>query len=126
MITREDCLNEILRIWTIIGRQPTTNDIKKGISKYSLNTFCRKFGSWVDTLVAFDKFIHCDEKTTEEAVIENKDYIEEIKKVERKTNRDINLRLRYKVLSKLSFSIATLGIIHLNYAGSLAQMMWTI
>lgn len=108
-ITREDCLNEILRIWTIIGRQPTTNDIKKGISKYSLNTFCRKFGSWGDTLVAFDKFIHSGEKPTEEAIFENNDYPEEIKKVKRKTNRDPGSRLRYRVLERDKFKCCACG-----------------
>ena len=39
------CLEEIERIWIALGRQPTTADIKNGISKYSLHVYERRFGS---------------------------------------------------------------------------------
>ena len=37
--SNEDMFAEIERIWVKLGRQPTTTDIKKGASIYSLNTF---------------------------------------------------------------------------------------
>ena len=44
--TNEALFEEIERIWIMLGRQPTTTDIKKGISKYSLQSYARRFGGW--------------------------------------------------------------------------------
>ncbi len=107
-ITKEDCLEEVLRIWTVLGRQPNSTDIRKGISKYSLNTFCRKFGSWTATLLAFDEYVNgeqsevCDESTTPLTMKENKD-------IKHKTQREINLRLRFLVLSRDNFKCCLCG-----------------
>lgn len=38
-----DPFAEIERIWVSLGKQPTTTDMKKGISKYSLDMFMRRF-----------------------------------------------------------------------------------
>ena len=40
----EDMLKEIERIWIKIGRQPTSSDIKEGISQYSLHAYAEHFG----------------------------------------------------------------------------------
>lgn len=53
-----DLLNEIERIWIILGKQPTTDDMKKGISKYHLCTFTRRFGGWRKALEEFVKYIN--------------------------------------------------------------------
>ncbi len=108
-ITKKECLEEVLRVWTKIGRQPTTGDIKKGISKYSLNTFCRKFGSWTETLLAFDEFIHDENHKMEnlnDKVTEN--YADE-KSLKNKTNRDINLKLRWLVMRRDNFKCCACG-----------------
>lgn len=45
-ITNEDLFEEIERMWVLLGRQPTSTDVNKGVSKYALNTFVRRFGGW--------------------------------------------------------------------------------
>ena len=60
-IEEEKLLVEIERIWIKLGRQPTTTDIKNGVSKYSLNTFTRRFGSWRRALEYFVTYINEEE-----------------------------------------------------------------
>ena len=53
-----ELLQEIERIWIMLGRQPTTNDIKVGVSKYNLSTFTRRFGGWRGALETFIKYVN--------------------------------------------------------------------
>lgn len=56
-ISEQECLDEIERIWLLLGRQPTSSDIIKGnISKFSIDTYKRRFGSWRKALEAFVKY----------------------------------------------------------------------
>lgn len=111
----EQMFEEIERIWVVLGRQPTTTDIKKGISKYSLNSYARRFGGWRNALQAFVDYINSDGKQEEIANVskqksittfsENKDICD----VYHKTSRDINLRMRFKVLQRDNFKCCTCG-----------------
>ena len=111
----EQMFEEIERIWVVLGRQPTTTDIKKGISKYSLNSYVRRFGGWRNALQAFVDYINSDEKQEEITNVskqksittfsENKDICD----VYHKTSRDINLRMRFKVLQRDNFKCCTCG-----------------
>lgn len=107
-ITKKDCLEEVLRTWAVLGRQPNSTDIRKGVSNYSLNTFCRKFGSWTATLLAFDEYVNGDQsKADDEPSIPLT--MEENKDIKHKTPRDINLRLRFLVLSRDNFKCCLCG-----------------
>ena len=57
-ISNEDLLKEVERVWLKLGRQPTTDDIKKGLSIYNLSTFTRRFGGWRATLETFVKYVN--------------------------------------------------------------------
>ena len=111
--SNEELFEEIERIWTMLGRQPTASDIKKGISKYSLNSYARRFGGWRKALEAFVNFINSDDSPKEENNIVEKD-----EKVVsdtasgcfvHKTSRDINLRLRFKVFLRDHFKCCACG-----------------
>ena len=45
-VSIEELLEDLEKTWIKLGRQPTTSDIKKGESRFSLNSYTRKFGSW--------------------------------------------------------------------------------
>lgn len=113
-----DLFNEIEDIWIKLGRQPTTSDIKKGISKISLNTYTRRFGGWRNALELFVKYINEEtspeeiEKIVDEAigVLQTEKDKVKIRKLSRRTNRDINLRLRFKVLQRDNFKCRICGI----------------
>ena len=65
VISDEDLFAEIERLWVIKGAQPTTTDIKSGISKYSLNTFARRFGGWRKALEAFVEYVNTVENDSD-------------------------------------------------------------
>ena len=97
----------------MLGRQPTTTDIKKGISRYSLQSYARRFGGWRGALQAFVNYINDD---TSDRTIEGQSetVAEHIatalpKTPKHHTPREINLRLRFKVLQRDNFKCCTCG-----------------
>lgn len=115
----EEMFEEIERVWVLLGRQPTTTDIKKGLSTFSLQSYARRFGGWRGALQAFVNYINTDEKeeqnntdssstavstlTTENITVEKK------AEASRKTSRDINLRLRFMVMKRDNFKCCACG-----------------
>jgi len=122
-IDEQTLFNELERIWTKLGRQPTSTDITKGnISKYSLDTYKRRFGGWRKALEAFVEYINSDssEEIDEAEIQENKidgqDNIPKtinvekpLKKKEHRTSRNINARIRFKVLKRDNFKCCACG-----------------
>lgn len=115
-VTNQDLIEEIERIWIKLGRQPTTTDIKNGVSKYSLNTYARHFGGWRNALQAFIEYVS-DENTINTDRKEKLDESDEsysdaqelISEKSRKTRRDINLRLRFRVMQRDNFKCCICG-----------------
>jgi hypothetical protein len=122
-IDEQTLFDELERIWTKLGRQPTSTDITKGnISKYSLDTYKRRFGGWRKALEAFVEYINLDslEEIDEEEIKENKindhDNISKtvnvekpLQKKEHRTSRNINARMRFKVLKRDNFKCCACG-----------------
>ncbi len=116
--SNEEMFEEIERIWILLGRQPTTTDIKNGISTFSLQSYARRFGGWRGALQAFVDYINSD--TNEEASPQNalsqnadtaqseNDHTEKTKLI-RRTSRDINLRLRFNVMRRDNFKCCACG-----------------
>lgn len=110
-ISDEDMFKEIERIWILLGRQPTTTDMKSGISSISLQSFVRRFGGWRDSLTAFMNYINLettqkDDKNTNDLFAEETNDIQIVK---HKTKRDINLRLRFRVMQRDNFKCCICG-----------------
>ena len=74
----EDLFEEIERVWTLLGRQPTATDIKNGVSKYSLNSYVRRFGGWRAALQAFVDFIYEDKEHEDFVNVDNESEAEQI------------------------------------------------
>ena len=113
-MSNEEMFEEIERVWTILGRQPTTTDIKNGISKYSLNSYVRRFGGWRKALEAFVDFINSDTVTLADEETENENTQTVSSNLSEnnechKTSRDINLRLRFRVLQRDNFKCCACG-----------------
>jgi len=122
-IDEQTLFDELERIWTKLGRQPTSTDITKGnISKYSLDTYKRRFGGWRKALEAFVEYINLvsSEEIDEEEIKENKindqDNISKTVNVEKplqknghRTSRNINARMRFKVLKRDNFKCCACG-----------------
>lgn len=110
-ILETDLLTEIERLWILLGRQPTTTDIKSGLSKYSLNSYTRKFGGWRNALTYFVNYINDEkiENIEDNISSEIKDSRKEEKNNLHQTTRDINLRLRFKVMARDNFKCCICG-----------------
>lgn len=114
-VSEYSCLEEIERLWVELGRQPTTADIKNGISKYSLHTYERRFGSWRKALEFFvdymngikdvDSSNNCDETEMKPERVQSSENIT----VTHRTKRDINLRMRFSVMKRDNFKCCLCG-----------------
>ncbi len=115
--SKEEMFEEIERVWVMLGRQPTTTDIKNGISTFSLQSYARRFGGWRSALQAFVDYINTEETEAVEdvALIENSTTSNKNKSVAEKiaiprtTSRDINLRLRFIVMQRDNFKCCACG-----------------
>ena len=123
-VSEQECFEEIERMWRLLGRQPTTTDIiKRDICRYSIDTFKRRFGGWHKALEAFVEYINSSDTEYESlnAHVDNesKTIPNEIKKTQdataptasnrHYTSRNINVRLRFKVLSRDNFKCCACG-----------------
>lgn len=120
-ISDNDLFNEIEKMWIQKGKQPTVTDIKNGFSQYSLNTYTRRFGGWRAALIAFLDYVNSDISENELLQEEILNIVEEDIKVNvqqetkevsaprRKTPRDINYRLRFKVMQRDNFKCRICG-----------------
>lgn len=111
--SKQDLLEEIERMWIELGRQPTTTDIKNGISKYSLQSYSRRFGGWRGALEAFVEWINDESDDSGEPEKEIKLFTGAqhtfVEKASHSTNRDINYRLRFKVMQRDNFKCCMCG-----------------
>ena len=121
IISNKDLFDEIERMWIKKGKQPTTTDIKNGLSEYSLNTYSRRFGGWRAAMLAFIEYINND-KDCENVIQVGAAEVDTVNKEEnlvenerryitppRETSRDVNLRLRFKVMQRDNFKCCACG-----------------
>ena len=127
-IPQQKCFEEIERMWRLLGRQPTSTDIIKGnVSHYSIDTYKRRFGGWRKALEAFVEYINenddsdtdIDNQTVEDRTHDIRDSIlstrngipETQAKLENihRTSRNINTRLRFKVMKRDNFKCCACG-----------------
>ena len=97
-IPDEEFFSNIAAVWTTLGRQPTSKDMSdRSIgSVFPIGSYKRRFATWNAALIAFSEFINRDEEPTGFGApmrSEGRKY----SKTKRST-RDINWRLRAKIL----------------------------
>ncbi|MBE6295095.1 MAG: HNH endonuclease [Bacteroidales bacterium] len=98
-ISDNDLLLEIESMWIKLGRQPTATDVKNKLSRYSLNTYTRRFGSWNRTLIRFAEFINNDNNYREEYIEQKSQNSEEVI-TKHTTKREPSNRLKVQVLMR--------------------------
>lgn len=121
IIGDKDLFVDIERMWIQKGKQPTSTDVKNGLSEYSLNTYSRRFGGWRNALEDFLEYTNLDSsEETDEEIKENKinaqDNISKTVNLEKspqkkkhRTSRDINERMRFNVLKRDNFKCCACG-----------------
>ena len=98
-IPNEELFENLVEVWTKLERQPKYNDMYKPLSKFSAGTYEYRFGTWRKALESFVNYmndVEIEVKTTKKETI-------------RKTQRNINIRLRFMVLRRDYFKCAICG-----------------
>jgi hypothetical protein len=113
-------LNNIAGVWIKLGRQPSSGDMKKPLSKYGANTYLRHFGSWNNALKIFIEYVNNDYMNEELRNTENR--IELNMKIEKEivkdnNSRGISLRLRFSVFLRDGFRCQSCGKSPITNAG---------
>jgi Homing endonuclease associated repeat/HNH endonuclease len=117
--TTEEYLQNILEMWTHLGRQPKYGEVTSPFSKYHVSSYERKFGSWGAALKEFIEYVNSEDN--DEEIVDSdisltpinistdnpKETQKEIKR--KRTPRGINLRLRWTILKRDNFSCKKCG-----------------
>ncbi|MEJ7671539.1 MAG: HNH endonuclease [Chitinophagaceae bacterium] len=115
----EELFQNILELWTLLGRQPKYGEVVSPNSKFNGSTYARRFGSWRAALEAFIDYVNYE--NDDEKIVDNdtslipisiladspKETKKEIKI--KRTPRGINLRLRWTILKRDNFSCRKCG-----------------
>jgi hypothetical protein len=112
----EELLQNLLELWTLLGRQPKHSEVIGPNSKYHASTYSARFGSWQAALEKFIEYINSDIDEVEEnnsqlvdiTGIKNAD-LKQIPQIIKRTPRGINLRLRWIILKRDNFSCKNCG-----------------
>ena len=102
--TEENLFENIENAWIRKGSQPRKRDMDdKRLSHISSGAYLRKFGRWSDALKAFVAYIDAEEAIStahDEARLVGTSH---------RTARDINLRLRFRVLQRDNYTCKACG-----------------
>lgn len=90
-------------VWVRLGHQPRWRDMVKPISKFSVSTYLNRFDSWNNALNSFMNYI--DEVGSSSELVHK----QQNDKAMRRTKRNIDLRLRFKVMRRDMFKCNICG-----------------
>ena len=113
----EELFNNLEEVWVKLGRQPRFPEMTQLNSKYSGYAYRRRFGSWLKALKVFVALINKEkDDSTLATILEPVINIPEAKKTEltkqvaaRRTNREVNWRLRFIVMKRDNFKCIKCG-----------------
>ena len=97
-----ELFDNLAELWIKIGHQPSRRDLSLFQSPISYKAYERRFGKWSVALKSFVDYYNSQE-SLEVYQIEAKP------NTTHKTSRDINLRMRFKVLSRDNFKCCSCG-----------------
>jgi hypothetical protein len=112
--TDEELFEEMERLWIQLGRQPSISDAKLyNGARISGTAFQNRFGSWRKALEAFVEYINAD-RIEEDSLIRHQTVLQdeiqqESKGIHHRTKREVNLRMRFKVMERDNFKCCICG-----------------
>ncbi len=102
-IPNEELFENLMEVWTKLGRQPKYDDMFKPLSNFSSGTYEYRFGSWRKALESFVKYMNEGEIEVEPKSLKRKPTSGH------KTKRNINYRLRFIVMRRDNFKCKNCG-----------------
>lgn len=97
-ISNEDLFENIENLWRCFGRQPKYHEVVKPLSKYSVGTYEKRFGTYYNALKSFIEYVNGE---ISEHPNKNRNITE--------NPRKINYRLRFKVMQRDGFKCRICG-----------------
>ena len=113
--SNKELFEEMERVWIKLGHQPSADYFRsKGNTKINAKPYVNRFGGWRKALEAFVAYINSDDDSedTPTETVEGNDpitTIDEDKAIRHKTSRNINLRLRFRVMARDHFKCCKCG-----------------
>ncbi len=114
--TDEECLENLLRVWTHYGRPPRYHEMPTAPSMISVRAYIRRWGSWRKALEAFVDHMGSDENAARNdanSVLKaSSATVKKSTSARRMTDgdsREIKLRLRYNILKRDAFRCVDCG-----------------
>lgn len=107
--TEEECLINLMKVWSHYGRQPFYNEMKELPSAIGPKSYINKWGSWQKSLEAFIKYVNSEDG--EQSLNHNKitNPKSEENNIRHKTPRNPNWRLRFLVMRRDDFKCVVDG-----------------
>ncbi|RLB49922.1 MAG: HNH endonuclease [Deltaproteobacteria bacterium] len=101
-LTDDQLFENLLRLWSHYGRQPRRSELAVAPSTISQSPYLRRFGSWGSALKRFVEFADTDESAVTPSHRSSA-------RAARRTPRDPDLRLRFRVLQRDRFTCRSCG-----------------
>jgi 5-methylcytosine-specific restriction endonuclease McrA len=105
-ISIDDLFDNMRSVWIAKGKQPVFRDMAQAPSRYRASTYAERFGGWRAALMEFTKSVASDQPETSRsvsAIIAKPSY------VSKKTARQPNLRLKFRVMRRDRFMCIKCG-----------------
>jgi len=104
-VSDEEAFQNLENIWMKLGKQPRREDLFAPLSKYSGAFYEYRFGTWGNALEKFVAYINKEENVSLEQI----KVLEIDPNTQHKTNRGINLQLRFIVMKRDNFKCKNCG-----------------
>ena len=107
----DDLFLNLEEVWTQLGRQPRVTDLVRPVSKFSIDVYRKRFGSWWNALQQFVDQANLEPPIPSLSSVERHNQLEDGEsKLKHLTKRDINWRLRWHVLNRDNFRCMSCGL----------------
>lgn len=110
-VSDESLFENLEKIWVDLGRQPFYSEIRKPLSKYSIDTYTRRFGGWMKACEAFVKYKKNDPKF--EKNLRQKSHVQP---------RTVNEKIRLQIFKRDNYACVICGKSPANYRGTILHL----
>ena len=110
-VSENELFDNLRNVWIALGRQPASTELTKPLSKYSVNTYGRRFGGWRKALEAFVQYVNqgSEEELDSATDRDEPSNSDDAKPSKRRTKREISERLRFRILLRDGFRCQSCG-----------------
>ena len=109
-VSKEDLFNNLNNVWEILGRQPRAKELKQPLSPISISRYQRFFKkSWYEICLEFMSWKSGTPVKEIERELLQPPITESESQSDHRTNRNINLSLRYTILKRDNFKCVKCG-----------------